>query len=251
MTGAIQTPVVVLQVMDHGESDKIVTVFGPDVGKLVCIAKGAKRSKKRFVNKLEPFSWLEIEYVRPRRNAMARLADAELLDPFIQLRQHYDCYVAATLINELLLYWTREGDGDAQLFQLLLWAYRQLDRGSDPGLVLALFLTKFYVFMGYQPLLDGCCSCGVQGLAGVPYHFSPGRSGLSCSSCYGGAARHLDLSLGTIRLLQSAQGLAIDKLGRLKFSVRSLREALLMYRAYGQQLMQREVHSWGFVLAAN
>ena len=46
---------VVLRVSDLGESDKIVTLYGEQVGKVAGIAKGAKKSKKRFNNKLEIF----------------------------------------------------------------------------------------------------------------------------------------------------------------------------------------------------
>ena len=37
-----------IQSLDFGESDKIVTFFTLEVGKLKGIAKGARRSRKRF-----------------------------------------------------------------------------------------------------------------------------------------------------------------------------------------------------------
>ena len=46
---------IVLRVNDLGESDKIVTFYSKQEGKLAGIAKGAKKSKKRFSNKLEIF----------------------------------------------------------------------------------------------------------------------------------------------------------------------------------------------------
>ena len=53
---------IVLKVNDLGESDKIVTFYSKQAGKIAGIAKGAKRSKKRFSNKLEMFSLLEVQY---------------------------------------------------------------------------------------------------------------------------------------------------------------------------------------------
>ena len=49
---------IILRVNDYGESDKLVTFFSPDIGKATAIAKGAKRSQHRFVNKLELFTLL-------------------------------------------------------------------------------------------------------------------------------------------------------------------------------------------------
>ena len=46
----------VAAVFDYGESDKIVTFLTRDLGKVTGIAKGAKHSKRRFVNVLEPFT---------------------------------------------------------------------------------------------------------------------------------------------------------------------------------------------------
>ena len=40
-----QSLAIVLQVRDHGDSDKIVTLYTLEHGKIVLIAKGAKRSK--------------------------------------------------------------------------------------------------------------------------------------------------------------------------------------------------------------
>jgi len=48
------TPAIVLRSRPFGESDKIVSFLTESYGKLTGIAKGAKRSRKRFVN---PLRW--------------------------------------------------------------------------------------------------------------------------------------------------------------------------------------------------
>ena len=45
-----------------GESDKIVSFLTEDFGKLTGIAKGALRSRRRFVNSLEPFSLVNLRF---------------------------------------------------------------------------------------------------------------------------------------------------------------------------------------------
>ena len=54
------TPAVVVRARVFGESDKIVTFLTRDLGKVTGIAKGAKRSKRRFVNVLEPFTHVSL-----------------------------------------------------------------------------------------------------------------------------------------------------------------------------------------------
>ena len=56
------TPAIVLRTWPFGESDKIVSFLTESHGKLTGIAKGAKRSRKRFVNSLEPFSLVNLRF---------------------------------------------------------------------------------------------------------------------------------------------------------------------------------------------
>src|SRR5512134_3900875 len=56
------TPAIVLRARPYGESDRIVSFLTENHGKLTGIAKGAKRSRKRFVNSLEPFSLVNLRF---------------------------------------------------------------------------------------------------------------------------------------------------------------------------------------------
>jgi hypothetical protein len=57
----------------------------------------------------------------------------------------------------------------------------------------------------------------------------------------------VSLSMSTIKLLQHAQDMPMDKLERLRFSDTSIREALLLFKVYGQYLLQREIVAWNFL----
>lgn len=244
-----RTAALVLHCFDHGESDKVVTFYCPTLGKLSGIAKGAKRSKKRFVNKLELFSWLELQYDDRGNGSLVRLAEAELLDSFAALRQNYERYVAAGLLCELMVLWTRENDADSRLFSLLLWAFHVLDAGHQPLHILVLFHAKFFSMVGYEPHLAGCMACGVFDATGQPYGFNLFKGGLFCRRCQPGQSADLiPLALSTAKLLRNAQLLPQDKMARLRFSTTGLCEARNLLRRYGQHLLQREVHSWRFVV---
>jgi hypothetical protein len=61
------------------------------------------------------------------------------------------------------------------------------------------------------------------------------------------AREMVSLSMNTIKLLQHAQDMPMDKLARLRFSDASIREALLLFKVYGQYLLQREIAAWNFL----
>jgi len=245
-----RTTAVVIEVKDYGESDKIVTFFSLSRGRMSGIAKGAKRSLKRFVNKLELFTLLEIHFTDSRASSLVRLDQADLLEHFPLLRRDYARYTGGILLCELFLQWTRDNDPDPELFELLKWGLTNLDDPQRPLLwVAVIFQLKLFTLLGYQPQFTGCLSCGGLSPDLAPFRFRPALSGLVCANC--GRSHHLEasplglnVSLSTIKLLQKAQELEAAKLSRLCFSPREEREAAHLLRAYGETILQREILTW-------
>lgn len=246
-----QTLAVVLQVMDHGDADKIVTCYSQELGKLSGIAKGAKRSKKRFVNKLELFSLLDLTYAESRTSSLMRLDQAELIHAFPSLRRDYGRYTAATLLCEQMLQWTREHDADPALFTLLRWGLTALEQGQPPFATVILFEIRMLDLLGYRPNLAGCLRCGNLTPTRRPYHFSTSNSGLICNPCNRETDHgQVPVSLETAKLLHAAQHMEGSKLDRLHFSPDAIRESLTLLRYYDRHLLQREVTSWPHFLAS-
>ena len=240
-----ESAAIVLDCHDHGESDQIITFYCRDIGRLTGIAKGAKRSQKRFVNKLELFSLLFIRYTEPRHGNLAFIVEAELLESFISLRQNMPLYIAATVIRELTLVATRDLDGDDGFFSLLHWGLQSLETGRPAMTVLALFQVKFFEQIGYRPNLSSCLRCNqlfgdIQG-----YGFDSRAGSIVCRCCQTGrgGAPILPLSQGTIKILASAQQQPLHRLHRLHLSGPSLHEALALFYHYGRHLLQREICS--------
>ena len=251
-----RTAAVVIEVKDYGESDKIVTFFSLDRGRMSGIAKGAKRSLRRFVNKLELFTLLEIYFTDSRSSSLVRLDQADLLDHFPLLRSDYTRYTGGILLCELLLHWTRENDPDANLFGLLKWGLANLDDPQRSLLwVAVIFQLKLFTLLGYQPQFSGCVNCGGISPSLAPFRFRPALSGLICANCgrnhrFGTSSpQGLTISLSTIKLLQKAQEMEPAKISRLCFSPREEREAALLLRAYGNNILQREILAWEQLLA--
>jgi DNA repair protein RecO (recombination protein O) len=51
---------IIMRTKEFGETDLLVTLLTPDKGRLKGIAKGARKSRKRFVNCLDVFSLVEL-----------------------------------------------------------------------------------------------------------------------------------------------------------------------------------------------
>ncbi len=237
-----ETEAIVLKVFDHGESDKIITLYTEGYGKITAIAKGAKRSKRRFVNKLEPFSHLIITFATNKYSSMVRIDEAELLAPFPQLRSDYQRFSCASLICELVLNWLPDHDADHTLFTLLTWSMSQLGE-QRPLTTLLFFHLHLLTLLGFHLHLENCQHCG--GKEG-PFLFHPETGGILCKGCQktSGMAAGIPLSLGTLKILTRARDLPMTKWPRLSFSNQSIGEAKALFQAHTSYLLQRDIHSW-------
>ena len=249
-----RTLAVVIAVSTYGESDKIVTFYSKDNGRMAGIAKGAQRSMKRFVNKLELFTALEILYTNSRNSSLVMIDQAELTNHFPLIRCNYNRFTAAALISELILHWTRENDPDERIFELLIWALTSLEDTRRPAnWIVILFNIKLFTLLGYHTNLDGCSECGTLTPEDSPYRFSSVSNSLICNRCSksshnGGQHPGQIFSLSTARFLQKAQEMPLNKLGRLHFTPAVVNEALTMLKNYGSSILQRDVSSWDFLV---
>ena len=64
----------------YGESDRIIRLFTRTSGKIAAIAKGAGKSQKRFMNVLEPFNHIQVEYFEKYGKGMVRLENADIIE---------------------------------------------------------------------------------------------------------------------------------------------------------------------------
>jgi DNA repair protein RecO (recombination protein O) len=240
-----QITAIVIHVADQGESDKLITFYTPQRGKITAIAKGAKRSIKRFVNKLELFSLLSISY--HDQYTIPIVSEADLINSYLAIRQTYSAYIQGVLICELIRNWTRENDADEALFQYIVWFFSHINRASHGNNHLLLFLAKFYNQLGFQPSITACNSCGRLDQQASPFSFKPSLGGILCQKCSQEIKPLIPLTISTLKLLQKAFELPTGKLSRLHFTPKSRSEALQLFRRYDRFLLDRELQSWSFI----
>ena len=238
---------IVLKISEHGESDKLVTLYSYDLGRVTGIAKGAKRSRKRFVNKLEEFSSLQIFYRPPRGlTGLLFISEAELLCAHLSIRNDFRRYICAMYITELMLRFTRDNDPDPRLYALLKWAFASLNFDDAPQKIAALYHLQLLDLAGYRPELDRCFNCQHPVGPDRTFMFSPGNGSLLCSACHHGHSgpncNHI--SVQTLKFLARAQITSLDRLNRLQMSGTTAAEALESLYHYTFHLLQQDIHSW-------
>lgn len=240
----LETDALIIASRDYSESDIIITLFSRDFGRISCIVKGGKKSQKRFVNKLEIFSFLHITFTEYPNSPLAFLNEAELHTSFLELRKNYALYTTGCIILEFLLQATKEREIDYKIFQLCLWALHHLNTHLPHQTILTLFLIRFYDLLGYRPELSHCQHCGCPANPKIRFIFHHLLGGLTCRNCATTEYGISFLSPGTINFLASAQDQPLDKLNRIKASRPVLQESLNLLHIYGRTILQRDIISW-------
>lgn len=223
-----KTHAIVTRSLNYGESDKIITFFTKDFGRLTGIAKGARRSKKRFQNALGLFSYLRLIFFDREGMGLVRAESGDLLQTFSKIREdlrkiyHGNYYLE--LVNEM----TGEREANPEAFDLLLAFLFELEGGEAKEEQIRMFEIRMLSLYGYRPNMVRCGQCkrSLDDLTGPPVvSFSLQRGTVICDRCPKGGENLFPLSLGTARLIDRVSQAELTKLNRLRFTPQSLSES--------------------------
>lgn len=218
----------VLRVVDFGESDRIAHLLTPMASRLTVIAKGARRSRKRFPGALDLLCHAAVQVERRRPYGMARLEQARLLDPFPALRADPARFALACYAIELVDRLAPEGAGGPEarrLFEATLAALRTIAAGRPDARLRVLLEVRLLAALGLAPELARCVRCGRSLEAGSAALFHVAEGGALCARCARPGDAAVPVGLGTLRTLEQGLRLELARLPRLGLSGGALDEA--------------------------
>lgn len=244
------TPAIVLRTWPFGESDKIVSFLTESHGKLTGIAKGAKRSRKRFVNSLEPFSLVNLRFQDRVHSNLAFVLAADLAVGFKDLLTSLEKISFASYLVEITDGLIGEREENRLVFQHLKDGLTQIDERSTSLTFLISFELKLLKLTGYQPLLDSCRRCGKAPpgyRCETRWHFSPRDGGILCESCSRLRKEIFSLSAVTLEILTHLQQEKSMSASYVSPPTKVLREIRSIVVRFIEFHMEREVKSATFL----
>jgi DNA repair protein RecO (recombination protein O) len=246
------TPAIVLRSWVFGESDKVVSFLTSEFGKVTGIAKGAKRSRRRFVNTLESFSLVQLRFQDRPHGGLAFIHACDLIRPHKKLTTSMEKIAHASYMVEVTDALTGEREENRALFEHLRDGLIWLDESVPCGSFLAFFELKLLRLAGYQPGLEACRRCGCPRIENGPgrWRFSARDGGLLCAGCCALRKETVPLSSEAIDALVEMQKVAAFPTYQQTSSASALREGHSVLLQFIQFQTSRELKSIPFLDAS-
>ncbi len=218
--GHYETEAILLESFDLGESDRILSFCTKDFGKVKGVAKGARRSRRRFVGRLEPATHLRLFFHYSEKSELVRVDDAALIEGFSELGEDIERFAVVCYLLELTGAFTRPGLSQPAVFELLRGFVQLMAGGGDTTLLARFFEVKLLSILGYMPGFGGCVSCGAAmargGEAPSRLAFSTQKGGILCSACAALDPATMAMSAGTAKFMQAVERMSTGNLKRLR-----------------------------------
>lgn len=121
----VKTEAIVLKSADLGETDRLLTIYSKEFGKIQVAARGTKKLESKLRYHLEPLSHNLLILVEGKNFRIVK--DAILIDQFLLIRRDLEkmkpVYKIMNLIDELIV----DEEKDEDIWNLILQAFKKLD----------------------------------------------------------------------------------------------------------------------------
>ncbi len=176
----------VLRSQPLGESDRLVIFLTRSTGKIRGVAKGARRSRRRFGSNLELLSRVRLSWFEREGVELARVEAAELLESFYELQADPERGAVLASFAEIADAFAREQQEDEAFFRLMHAVLRAVRDGLGLDWAGRYFEIWTLRLHGVLPSLAACARCGADlRRRGARYDRREGAP--VCSRCAGSA----------------------------------------------------------------
>ena len=207
-----KTQGVVIGRMALGESDRLVTFYTREFGKVRGVAKAARRPRSRFGGGLELFTQGQLLFFETERSDLARVDSFDIVRPFQSVREDLERLTLGSWVVECLGRLSADRDPNAALYGLLLRTLRALEGPGRPSRAALCFALRAVDLLGHRLRLDRCLACGKPSpfpREGARLDFTAG--GLVCEPCATYGHDGVDLSAAAVRGLRRLRTLSWDE----------------------------------------
>jgi DNA repair protein RecO (recombination protein O) len=208
---------IVVHTANYGESDRMITIFSPDVG---CVDAGIRfirrpKSKLRAAGQLFCYGQFMLHRLGAGKYTLIQF---ELCDSFFDLATDLDAFSYAAFLCGICREAVQREEPAPGLFALLLHALTQMcyNKEVPPQDIGMATMLKMMDELGFMPQLTACSVCGkeVSGAA----KFSARLGGVLCGNHADEDRQATDLSAGAASMMRLVLEAPMNKMAGLRLT---------------------------------
>lgn len=162
-----------------GDFDKMLTLLTPNLGKIGCTAKGARRPKSLLMAGTQFLCFGE--YLLYKSGEIYSINSCETIEMFYNLRTDLDKLTYASYITKIINDVTTENQNSyntLKLFLNTLYAMAETEKNLD--FITSVFKIRLMKILGFTPNVNECVACKTRDNLN---YFSFKDNGFKCDSC--------------------------------------------------------------------
>jgi len=180
----LATDAIVLHSFDYLESSRILRLVTREAGVRSVLAKGARRSARRFGSALDLFAQGSAQlYAKPGRD-LDTLSAFDITQQRVELGEDLGRFAGASAVAELTLRFGREA-ADPALFDAVAHALDALVRAPQASALATTLASAWHIIaeLGFGPAVDVCAECHTVLESEATVMFSHPSGGALCARC--------------------------------------------------------------------
>lgn len=223
----------ILKKQNIGETDRIITVFSPSLGKKRVIARGVRKTTSRLAGHLDTF--MVSQLMLTDHLDLPKVTSAQLIEPFEAIRGSLPSLERAFAITKIIERVIVEDVSQQSVFQITLDALSRMNDGQKWPAVWLYFLGTLTNRLGLALNDFQCLSCG-QKIDG-PAWWLPGERRFACRGCFATKGEEkISLEFNSVKLLRLLQSQTYPAVLTIKFSQPIGRQV--------EEVLLREITEW-------
>ncbi len=247
----IKTKALVVKESIVGESDKYITLFTKDLGKIQAIAPKSKKYDNSLASGTQLFVYGE--FMLTAYKDTYRLMNVEIINMFHELRNDLTVLSYASYILEFVaeVAQVEQGGPDNEtLLSLTLMTLHSLVKNKHPlKLIRCIFELRALSILGFMPELKQCVECS-RPLREDPentYIFVYESGGLVCESCIPYHQKHSDISFSTLYTMKHITHTPIKQLFSFQVNATILNELESVCNLYSRFHIEKSFKTLDFI----
>lgn len=173
---------VVLKVTPLRESDLLVVLYTDVHGRVSAVARGARRSQKRFAGALSLLVLGRYRLGRRPRGELWGLDSADVIREWTALSSDVVAVAHASYVAELVSVLLPPEQPDPHALEVIVALWDSLAAGGPSPAALRAAELALLDVAGHRPAIEQCAACGATDLE-VGAVFDPVRGGAMCRRC--------------------------------------------------------------------